>query len=176
MLLELLRRRRAALAERWFEEALAAYPPRTVDVWRRERDRFANPVGHALREGTRAILDALLDGGGPVAVRTGLAEILRIRAVQEMPPGTAVAFVFRLKAVVRAEASGMLQSAGVRPELAELERAIDEVVLVAFDLYVENRERIAELRIGELKRNIPWAVARAELAAVGSTLPEEGHG
>jgi hypothetical protein len=176
VLLELLRRRRVELAERWFEEALAAYPPRTVDVWRRERDRFANPVGHALREGTRAVLDTLLDGGGPAAVRAGLVEILRIRAVQEMPPATAVAFVFRLKAVVRAEASGLLQHAAVRPELAELERAIDEVALAAFDLYVENRERLVELRIAELKRNIPWAVARAELAAVGSALPQEGHG
>lgn len=176
MLLELLRRRRGEVAERWFEEALAAYPPRTVDVWRRERDRFANPVGHALREGTRAVLDTLLDGGDPVAVRAGLAEILRIRAVQEMPPSTAVAFVFRLKAAVRAELGGTRLDADARHELAELERGIDEAALAAFDVYVENRERLAELRIDELKRNIPWAVARAELAAVESPVPEEGNG
>jgi hypothetical protein len=67
-----------------------------------------------------------------------------------------------------------LENADVRAELVELEAGIDQVALAAFDLYVENRERLVELRIAELKRNIPWAVARAELAAAGSPLPEKG--
>ena len=176
MLRELLRRRRAEIAERWFEDALSVYPPRTVDVWRRERDRFANPVGHALREGTRTLLDALLDVADPAAVRAGLGEVLKIRAIQEMAPGTAVAFVFRLKAVLRTELGATLDDAAVRRELTELEARIDQAALAAFDLYVENRERLVELRIAELKRNIPWAVARAELATAGGLLPEEGNG
>lgn len=174
MLRELLTRRRTDIAERWFEDALSAYPSRTVDAWRRERDAFANPVGHALREGTRAVLDALLDGSEPAAVWDGLAGILKIRAIQEMAPGTAIAFVFRLKGVLRDELGHALENADVRAELVELEAGIDQVALAAFDLYVENRERLVELRIAELKRNIPWAVARAELAAAGSPLPEKG--
>ncbi len=146
-----------------------------MDAWRRERDRFANPVGHALREGTRAVLDALLDGAGQEAVRAGLAEIVKIRAIQEMTPGKAVAFVFRLKPVIRAELGRALDDDGPL-ELAELEAGVDRAALAAFDLYVEYRERLVELRIAELKRNIPWAVARAELAAAGSQLPEEGAG
>lgn len=176
MLRELLKRRRTEVAERWFEDALSAYPSRTVDAWRRERDRFANPVGHALREGTRAVLDALLDGAGPEAVRAGLAEIVKIRAIQEMTPGKAVAFVFRLKPVIRAELGRALDDDDGLLELAELEAGVDQAALAAFDLYVEYRERLVELRMAELKRNIPWAVARAELAAAGSQLPEEGSG
>lgn len=165
MLWELLRTRRSEIAERWFEDALSAYPPRTVDAWRRERDRFANPVGHALRVGTRAVLDALLDGPDAHAARRGLEEILRIRAVQEMTPSEAVQFVFRLKAVVRAELGPILGDEAARRELTALEASIDETGLAAFDLYVEHRTRLTELRIEELKRNIPWVVGRAELAA-----------
>ena len=176
MLRELLGPRRAEIAERWFEDALSAYPSRTVDVWRRERDRFANPVGHALREGTRAVLDALLDERGTDAVRDGLAEILKIRAVQQMPPATAVAFVFRLKSVIRTELGPALDHVQAFEELLELDAGIDQAALAAFDLYVTYRERLAELRIGELKRNIPWAVARAELAAAGTPIDEEEDG
>ncbi len=165
MLRELLRQRRSEIAERWFDDALSAYPPRTVDAWRRERDRFANPVGHALRVGTRAVLDALLDGPDAPAARRGLEEILRMRAVQEMTPSEAVRFVLRLKAVVRAELGPSLEDEGVRREMSDLEASIDDTALAAFDLYVENRARLMELRIEELKRNIPWVVGRAELAA-----------
>jgi hypothetical protein len=174
VLRELLKRRRAEIAERWFQDALSAYPSRAVDAWCRERDPFANPVGHALREGTRAVLDAVVDGTGPAAVRDGLGETLKIRAIQEMAPSVALAFVFRLKPVIRAELGQALGNDTVLRELAELEAAIDQAALTAFDLYVEHRERLVELRIAELKRNIPWAVARAELAAAGSHLPEEG--
>jgi hypothetical protein len=165
VLRELLGARRSEIAERWLEDTLSAYPPRTVDAWRRERDRFANPVGHALRVGTRAVLDALLDGPDAHAARRGLEEILKIRAVQEMAPSEAVQFVFRLKAVVRSGLGPILQEEAARRELAELEASIDDTALAAFDLYVENRTRLTELRIEELKRNIPWVVGRAELAA-----------
>lgn len=175
MLRELLKPRRTEIAQRWFEDALSAYPSRTVDAWCRERDPFANPVGHALREGTRTVLDALLDEGGPAAMREGLAETVKIRAIQEMPPSTAVAFVLGLKPVIRAELGPALHDPALRDELAEIELGIDQAALEAFDLYVENRERLAELRIGELKRNIPWSVAKAELAAAEAVV-EEGDG
>ena len=38
--------------------------------------------------------------------------------------------------------------------------------LVAFDLYVQYRERVSTLRINELKRNIPWVVTRTNRAEV----------
>lgn len=165
MLRELLRKRRDEVARAWVEDALNAYSTRAVAAWSRERDPFANPVGHSLRVGTGALLDWLLDGDETEAMRRGLDDILRIRAVQELAPRDALGFVFRLKAVLRAELGEALGDAEVRRELVDLEARIDEVGLAAFELFLAHRERLYELRIAELKRTIPWVAARGELAA-----------
>ncbi|HZD05832.1 MAG TPA: RsbRD N-terminal domain-containing protein [Longimicrobiales bacterium] len=164
MLLDLLKQRSDRLHDRWVEEALAAYPKRTAAVWTREKDRFANPVGHSLREGTRRLLDGLLEGAEPRSLRDGLDEIVRIRAVQRLSPAQALAFVFRLKAVVRDELASDPDGVAA-DELVELEKRIDDLGLVAFDLFTHYRERVLELRMEELKRTIPWVVGRSANAA-----------
>lgn len=164
MVEELLKQREERIRGRWLDAVLAAYSPEAHDAWSRERNRFANPVGHSLRVGLEAILDAVLDGEAD-GLHEGLAEIMRIRAVQRMSPGEAVGFVFTLKQVIRDELAEVAR-AGLRSatpsaaEMARVDARIDRVALAAFDLYVDHRERVSELRIRELKRNIPWAATR----------------
>jgi len=165
MIRELLRRHRDEVARTWFEDTLSAYPARAVEAWVRERDPFANPVGHGLRVGTGAVVDWLLGDGDAHTMRRGLDDILRVRAVQELSPGDALRFVFRLKAVLRAELGEALADPTLRQELAGLEARIDEIGLEAFELFLAHRERLYELRVAELKRTIPWIAARDELAA-----------
>lgn len=166
VLTELLRRRADAVAARWYDAVLAEYPQETYTVWKRESDPFANPVGHSLRIGTRAILEAVLDGAETDALREAVAEIVRIRAVQQMPPSRAVGFLFRLKEAIRAELDDELRDVGLHEEARELERRVDMAVMVAFDVFTEQRERVSELRINELKRTIPWAAGRTPRGAV----------
>ena len=122
---------------------------------------FANPIGHSLREGTRGIFQALLDGAGPEPIRHHLLAIVRIRAVQEIPASEAVGFIFVLKTAVRAE----LEPAQRRQfaiELTRLDQAIDRVALAAFDLYVQCRQRVGELQINEIKRRVAWVVGKMD--------------
>ncbi|MGD2071411.1 MAG: RsbRD N-terminal domain-containing protein [Gemmatimonadota bacterium] len=168
MLEELLKQREERIRGRWLDAALAAYSPEARVAWTRERNRFANPVGHSLRVGLEAILGAVLDGEAD-GLRDGLDEIMRIRAVQRMSPREAVGFVFTLKEVIRDELVDVARADGgtrrrdppSAAELARVDDRIDRVALAAFDLYVDHRERLSELRIRELKRNIPWAATRA---------------
>lgn len=164
--MELLRQRLServdAVVDRWFTDVLAGYPSDAAAAFGRERDRFANPVGYSLRVGTRAIFDAVLDGADPDCIRQALEEIVRIRAVQQFVTPEAVAFVFRLKVAVREELGAALADPRVAAELRQLEDRIDRVALVAFEIFTEYRARISELRINELKRNIPWVVERRE--------------
>jgi hypothetical protein len=163
---ELLKARAEVVAANWCDAVLATYPERTYAAWTRELDPFANPVGHSLRVGTRAILDAVLDGADEATMRTVVADVMRIRAVQQMSPSTAVGFVFQLKNVVRSELAGRTADPRLEAERTDLDRRIDEVALAAFDVFTEHRERVAELRIAELKKNIPWAAGRAGQAMV----------
>jgi hypothetical protein len=157
---EFLRKRQDVIVDRWCHDALAAYSSRAALAFGRERDRFANPIGHGLRTGTRAVFEALLDDADDEAIRDALDEILRTRAVQQLTAAEAVGFIFHLKDLIRNELSSTPADDVTPHALAEFTRRIDHAVLIAVDLYVAYRERLCELRINEVKRTIPWAVGR----------------
>ncbi len=100
---EVLLQSRDAVVKRWCEIALSAYPEEASAAFQRQKDPFANPVGHRLRTGTRVIFAALLDGMDDAKIRRHLHDIISIRAVQELPASQAVGFVFELKDAIRAE-------------------------------------------------------------------------
>ena len=160
MLRQQLLEKREAIARRWLEVVLATYPGGSGALFAREKDPFANPVGHSLRVGTERILDALLDGAEVGEIRESLHEIMKIRAVQQFAPSRAVAFVFRLKEVVRAELEGAAEDRQFSRELAELDAQIDRIALAAFDSYVGCREQVYELRINDVKRQVSWIVGK----------------
>jgi hypothetical protein len=110
--------------------------------------------------GTRGIFEALLDGADAEKIRQHLHEIVRIRAVQEFSASEAVRFVFHLKAAVRAELTKASRDRRFSSELAEFEDQIDRIALVAFDVFVECREQVCELRVNEVKRRVSWVVDR----------------
>jgi hypothetical protein len=154
---ESLRKHSAAIAQRWLTVALAAYKTNSAAAFRRERDRFANPVGHALRTGTLAAVEALLEGRTSDEICSHLSDIIKIRAVQELSPSQAIGFVFALKEAIRAELGDDAVGPIPSSELAELDRRIDEVALDAFDVYVHYRGQVYEVRINEIKRIGRWS-------------------
>jgi hypothetical protein len=156
----LLHEREEAIVGRWLEDTLADYPSDGARAFSRERDEFANPVGHSLRTGTRAIFEALVDDTDDGALHRALDDILGIRAVQQLPPARAVGFLFHLKDLLHAELDGASADPGLREALEALDRRIDGAVLSAFETYVGYRELVAELRIAEVKRTVPWAARR----------------
>jgi hypothetical protein len=174
---EHLRTRKEAVLERWLKDTLEAYAKDTSAFLKRRKDRFANPVGHALREGTRAILDNLLTGRAAERSRRALDDIIRIRAIQDFSPSLAVAFVLRLKRAIRAELGALTADPNVAAELTKLEEAVDGVALVAFDIYVESRERVYEIRVSEIKRQVAglWGRLRDD-APEGEQDPDPSAG
>ncbi len=172
-----LRKKSEAIAERWLAVTLVAYPADSAAAFRRERDRFANPVGHALRVGTRAAVEALLEGRPSDEICSHLSDIVKMRAVQELRPSQAIGFVFSLKEAVREElgsenlipktsevskTSEVCPGPASLPELTDLDRRIDQVALAAFDVYMRYRAQVYELRINEVKRSVATIAQRAQ--------------
>ncbi len=153
-----LQDRKEGIARRWLEGILATYPDDGAMAFKRQRDPFANPVGHALREGTREILEAVLDGMDAGRIDRSLRDIIRIRAVQEFSPSQAVRFVFHLKEAVRAELGDESGNPRFRADVMAFEEKVDRLALAAFDVFVECRERVCELRVNEAKRKVAWLV------------------
>ncbi len=157
---ELLRDKRDMIVQRWLDDGLATYPEDSVSAFKRQKDPFANPIGHSLRLGTRAIFDALLHGADSDAIQHHLNEIVKIRAVQQMTASEAIRFVFSLKQAVRAELGHAARDPQIVGELEAFDCEVDRVALVAFDTYVQCREQVSELRISEVKRQVSWIIDR----------------
>lgn len=151
MLEKLLKDRKDAVLERWLRLILATYPADTAAFLRREKDQFLNPVGHTISTEIENILDGLLEGASGDRLSSSLDNVIKLRAVQEFPPSQAVDFVFLLKRSVRDELEAGGRGGFSDAELLEFEHRIDRVALLAFDKYMERRERIHELRLSEVK-------------------------
>ncbi|MCP4572628.1 MAG: hypothetical protein GY838_09790 [bacterium] len=155
MLADLLRKNEAALADRWLELILASYNPDTAGFFKQQKNRFANPVGQTFAEQTRVVTERLLAGEGIEAFQDPLHEIVRIRAIQEFTAAEAVGFVFLLKDAVRETLADSLRDEQAARELQaglhELERRIDRIALLTFDIFVSCRERVYSLRLREIR-------------------------
>ena len=169
---ELLRQNKEAIIQRWLGAALSTYPADASAAFARQQDPFANPVGHSLRKGTRGVFEALLGGVDLAEIRQHLHDMIRIRAVQEFSASQTLDFIFELKDVVRTEVGELAQEPRVATELARFEGQIDRIALAAFDVFVECRERVCELRVNEVKRQVSWIVGKMNACDPG---PETGR-
>lgn len=151
---EILRQQASSILERWLSDIYATYDPTTAVFLKDKKDAFANPVGHSLRKGTQAILEGLIDGTQKDLIQTGLDDIIKKRAVQEMSPTHAVSFVFILKKTIRKELGPKAEMSDISSDLVLLENRIDDIALLAFETYVRCREKVCELRVNEVKRNV----------------------
>jgi hypothetical protein len=146
----LLAERKPAIIAKWFDVILETYPADTSAFMKKQKDRFTNPVGQTILQGIEGIFDELLRGGGPEKISPFLDNIIRIRAVQDFSPSQAVSFIFSLKQVVSDELGS---ESGEIPfsDLRELEAKIDSLALLCFDLFVQCREKLYDIKANELR-------------------------
>lgn len=135
---------RPGIVERWLGAALAAYGESMAAAAAREGDSFRNPVGSRLRTQLAQLADELLGGMDEQVIERCLAEIMAVRAVQELAPERALEFVFAPRRIVPELAP--------RQAPADLEARIDRLALAAFTQYLHQRTRLAELRFEEQRR------------------------
>jgi hypothetical protein len=170
MLQTLTDEQREALHGRWLDLLVDSYPEETMRFLNRQKDPFANPVGAAFTEGTRTVVAHVLDGGDDEALAAGLDQVIRIRAVQEMPPSAAVAFVLDLKRAAREVLEGIPDA-----DWSALDRRVERALLVAFDVYSRCREEFHDIRVDAIRnqslkmmeRLNEWRWRRRERSAEG---------
>jgi hypothetical protein len=187
---DILAAKRHAIIQEWLARTARTYPEHMSRFLLQERDPFRNPVGHTLREGLPVLLDGLLGGADAATVESVLDGIVRIRAVQDFTPAQAVAFIFLLKPVIRDARSGPPHPScapwkggeekgeGVAPveALAALDARVDELALLAFDLFMRCRERMSEIRVGEARRRVGLLLKRQALGGRTGETENRGNG
>src|SRR5574337_1132587 len=144
--------KKSAILKKWFDAVADTYPENTSSFLRKQKAQFTNPVGYTLSEGLEGLFEALLKGMIPDTVKIFLDSIIRIRAIQEFTPSDAVSFVFLLKKIIRQELGNeMLQQPRINDELTAFDSSIDELALYSFDIYMNCREKIYELKANEAR-------------------------
>jgi len=192
---ELLRENGDAIVRRWLDDALSTYSKDSSAAFKRRKDPFGNPVGHALRVATATIFETLLaetlsnasesnasesnasesnatesNATEPAKMHEHLREVVKMRAVQQFSASQAVGFIFRLKQAVRTKLEATVGDSRFPAELLQFDQRVDRIAMEAFDIYVECRERLSELRINEVKRRVAWVVHKMDQRGVDPEL------
>ena len=153
-LLHLLSTRQPAILDRWLGQVLECYPPEIARMMKAGKDPFSNPLPHQLARGLKALLTVIVEEQGPEAALAALDEVLRVMAIQSFHPSRGLAFIFFLKQVVREELAPELEEADLTRELADLDATIDGLALLGFDVYMQRRQKLYDMRMEEMKQRI----------------------
>lgn len=162
-LISLLKEKRPKILKRWINLILDTYPAESARFFRSQKNSFANPVGSIVAKGAEDLFDEIIQENNPDKISTFLDNIIRVRATQDFTPSQAVSFIFLLKKVLREELDKEIQENDIDDELLAIESRIDDVALLAFDIFVKCREKIFELKAMELNNQTYTLLKRAKL-------------
>ncbi len=162
-LLKQLAQKKSAIIKRWFDKVMDTYPAETAKFLKGQNDPFANPVGQTTMESLGSIFDLILSNSTDQTAQPSIDPIIRIRAIQDFTPSSATRFIFDLKSVIRNMLPIDDNSEIFFKEMGIVDNRIDELGLMAFDVYMQCREKIYDLKANEMKARTYSAFARAGL-------------
>lgn len=161
---KLLAEKKSKIIKKWRNAVIKSYPEDGQGFLKREKSQFANPVGLTISTEIETLYDEIISGDNMEKISSCLDSIIRIRAVQDFKPSQAVAFVLQLKQIIKEELGNDHSD-----EMRILDNRIDEVTLLAFDIYSACRQKISEIRVNEVKSQVGKLLERANLI---SKIPE----
>jgi len=151
MIQDLLKKNKAAILERWFHLILETYPANTATIMRKEKNQFTNPVGSTISREIEVLFKKLCEGIWDEKCQASLDSILKIRSVQDFSPSKAVGFIFLLKRAIGETLKNEICKESVMDEWLKFQSKIDELALFAFDIYMDCREKICDIRVNQAK-------------------------
>lgn len=161
MLKQHLEENKKAILAEWRNIIFNSYPPDSVQFLKTERDQFNNPIGACIKEVTEEIYDGLLANVTIDQLFAALDRIIRIRSVQDYTPSQAIAFMNALKLAIRHNCEDINSDENFK-EFLDFEARIDRLTFLAFDIYMQCREKIYEIRVNDMKRQSAMLFQRSQ--------------
>jgi hypothetical protein len=148
---DILEKNRDAILKRWFDLILETYAVDTVTMMRKDKNQFTNPVGATISREIEVLFKNLCEGSQDEKCQASLDSILKIRSVQDFSPSKAVGFIFLLKRAIGETLKSEICKEPVMDEWLKFQSRIDKLALQAFDIYMDCREKICEIRVNQAK-------------------------
>jgi hypothetical protein len=158
MLYELLIKYKSSIVSKWIKLILDSYSSESSNFFNLEKNHFSNPVGSTISTNAVSIFDEIIGNRNFQNITLLLTDIIKIRAIQDFSPSEAVGFIFPLKNIIREELNEEIKQEKIFDGFAELEFVIDKTALIAFDLYMESREKVFQIRMNEAKYKLQKTV------------------
>ncbi|MBF0223841.1 MAG: RsbRD N-terminal domain-containing protein [Desulfobacterales bacterium] len=158
---KVLQEKKDKILSEWFEVVIHAYPDDMAYFLKREKDAFANPVGQNIWNTIETIYKELLDSFDKEKIASGIDPLIRTRAVQNFRASESVKFVFSLKEIIRNNFDFKDEDGG--KSLYQLERMIDEIALIGFDIYMNCKEKIYQLKANHERSQTMKLLEKANL-------------
>jgi RsbT co-antagonist protein rsbRD N-terminal domain len=162
---KILEKNKAAITKKWFHLAAQTYAIDTAKFLKSQTDPFANPVGNTMLNALDGILEQLIHTMDSQTLNSHLDSIIRIRAIQNFTPSQATAFILSLKRILREYLAKELQDSRLTTEFIDVESKIDLICLMAFDIYMQCREKVYQISANETRNRTFSAFERAGLIA-----------
>lgn len=157
-----------SILEKWIDAVFNTYPLDTVGFMRKQRDRFANPVGWHTEQGLTNLVELMAENPSSPELdmeraAPPLDDIVRIRAVQDFTPAGAVGFVVLLKKIVREMTKNFADGSSFFHELLQFESKLDSLTLLTFNIFSGCREQVFRNRVNEEKNKHARLLKRAKM-------------
>ena len=144
--------------EKWIDAVLETYSEDSGHFFKTAIDPFSNPVGVTIRSGLTELYDLIFASRfDPDAVRSVMGPVVKLRSVQEFTPSEALGFIYDLKKIIRSGSEDPAE------EIRDVFSRIDQVMLIAFDLYMENKRTIYTLRANQARDNVRQLLVKKDL-------------
>lgn len=158
---DLLEKHKKVIVHQWFDLLADSYPPDTAKFIKAQKDPFHNPMGDAARNGLEALFNGLIQGIDSDTACSFLDPIIRIRAIQQFSPAQALLFILELKKIIRELLKKELNDVSLHQELAQIDCRVDDLCLLAFNIYVKCRETVYQLQTEEVRNRTFKVLHRA---------------
>ena len=159
-----LKKNKQKLVEKWIASVIATYPADAVKFFKNTKDPFANPVGSTIKRSIGLLFAQVVKKKmDPTAVNEALDLIIRLRAVQKFTPSQTISFIFNIKYLLQKSLDTYRPDKGVEIFLEDVASNVDELILIAIDIYGKYREKIYLLRINQAKKRLKKLLIKKEI-------------
>ena len=174
--IDVFRKHKEAMVRLWTNSVFDTYPFETTGFLRTQEDPFGNPVANMTKEAAGALYDAVT--GEYVEVehtKKALDRFIKLRAVQKFSPSQGLAVFSLMKPLLREHVMPELMAQNDLAAYLETESRIDSLTVLAFDMYMKDREILAESRITEIRNQHAQLARWAQSLENGSSNPAGGQ-
>ncbi len=136
----------------WLNEFLKHHGLDTVAVSRTVDDRFLNPAGHIIKAATSSLFKAIM--GEEIEqekILRDMRELLRLQAIQQLSPAQALFPLVAVKEHIYDIVNSLLTTKEAFVQYKEITGRLDTLMLMAFDIFTQDKEDLYRIRIKEVK-------------------------